>query len=253
VYFGKKGIKTILQGNINSYIYSELNKLVFGEALFRLSEPVTDEPGEYIGTDESGKGDYFGPLVICGVYVNKDTSARLKNIGVKDSKELSDSAIKDLSSKIAVITGNSFELVSISPEKYNDLHEKMTNVNRILGWGHARVLNNLLEKYKVLEAISDKFGDEKYIIGSLSEEMKNVELHQFTKAERFTAVAAASILARNKFCEWFEIQKKGLGFELPKGASSIVEDAALKIKEKYGFEKLNELVKLHFKTTLKIS
>ena len=65
-------------------------------------------------------------------------------------------------------------------------------------------------------------------------------------------MAAASILARNKFCEWFEIQKRDIGFELPKGASSIVEDAAQKIKNKYGVDKLNELVKLHFRTTLKI-
>ena len=252
VYFGKKGIKTILQGNSNSCIYSELNKIVFGDTLFKINEPLTDEPDEYIGTDESGKGDYFGPLVICGVYVNKDTSNRLKKIGVRDSKELSDNAIKDISIKIAGIIENSYDLVAISPGKYNGLHKKMENVNRILGWAHAKVLNNLLEKHKIKEAISDKFGDEKYIIGSLSQLWNNVELHQYTKAERFTAVAAASILARNRFCEWFEVQKKELGFELPKGASPIVEETALKIKEKYGFEKLNELVKLHFKTTLKI-
>jgi ribonuclease HIII len=126
-------------------------------------------------------------------------------------------------------------------------------VNKILGWGHAKVLNNLLEKCEVKEAISDKFGDEKFIVSSLPEKWKDIKLYQLTKAERFTAVAAASILARNKFCEWFDIQKRDLGWELPKGASSVVEEAALKIKNMYGFDKLNELVKIHFRTTQKIN
>ncbi|MGD1006012.1 MAG: ribonuclease HIII [Ignavibacteriaceae bacterium] len=252
VYFGKKGTKTILQGNINSGVYSEINKIVFGETLFKIDKPLTDEPEKYIGTDESGKGDYFGPLVICGVYVNKDTSSKLKKIGVRDSKELSDNAIRDITLRIKKIIDNSYDIIVITPGKYNILHEKMKNVNRILGWGHAKVLNNLLEKCEVKEAISDKFGNEKYIVNSLPDQWKNIELHQLTKAERYTAVAAASILARNIFCEWFEIQKRDLGIELPKGASSIVEETALKIKDKYGFDKLNELVKLHFRTTLKI-
>ena len=176
----------------------------------------------------------------------------MKKIGVKDSKELSDSAIRDLTLRIKKIIDNNYDLVVLSPGKYNALHEKMKNVNKILGWGHAKVLNNLLEKCEVKEAISDKFGDEKYIVSSLPEKWKNIKLLQLTKAERFTAVAAASILARNKFCEWFDLQKKELGLELPKGASSLVEDAALIMKNKYGFEKLNELVKIHFRTTLKI-
>jgi ribonuclease HIII len=186
------------------------------------------------------------------VYVNKDTSSKLKKIGVRDSKELSDNAIRDITLRIKKIIGNSYNIIIITPGKYNILHEKMKNVNRILGWGHAKVLNNLLEKCEVKEAISDKFGNEKYIVNSLPDQWKNVELHQLTKAERYTAVAAASILARNIFCEWFEIQKRDLGIELPKGASSIVEETALKIKDMYGFDKLNELVKLHFRTTLKI-
>jgi ribonuclease HIII len=252
VYFGKKGIKTIIQGSTNSGLYSEIHKIVFGKDLFNINETLTDEPEQYIGTDESGKGDYFGPLVICGVYVNKDTSSRLKSIGVKDSKELSDSAIRNITIRIKEIIDNNYDLVVLNPGKYNSLHQKMGNVNKILGWGHARVLNNLLEKCEIDEAISDKFGDDKYILSSLPERWKNIKLHQLTKAERYTAVAAASILARNKFCDWFEAQNRELGFELPKGASSTVEDAALKIKNIFGFDKLNELVKLHFRTTLKI-
>ncbi len=252
VYFGKKGIKSVIQGNTNSKLYIEINNLLFGEKLFPESINEIDEPEKYIGTDESGKGDYFGSLVICGVFVDKRISTELKKIGVKDSKELSDSSIKKISLEIRKILDDKYSLVVITPEKYNTLHNKMGNVNRILGWAHAKVLENLLEKFDAKEAVSDKFGDESYIRNSLQAEGKNILLHQFTKAERYTAVAAASILARENFCDWFDIQKRKYGMELPKGASSTVEDAAIKVKEKFGVDKLNELVKLHFKTTKKI-
>jgi len=191
-------------------------------------------------------------LIICGVYVNKDTSSRLKSIGVKDSKELTDNAIRNITLSIKKIIDDNYKLVVITPARYNSLHDEMGNVNKMLGWGHARVLNNLLEKCEVREAVSDKFGDEKYILNSLPERWKDIKLHQLTKAERYTAVAAASILARNRFCEWFDEKYKEYNFEFPKGASSSVEEAAVKIKNKLGFDKLNELVKLHFRTTLKI-
>ena len=252
VYFGSKGIKTVIQGNVDTKIYKDINSLLFGEKFQIDVSDEMNEPENYIGTDESGKGDYFGPLVVCGVYVDKQSLVELKKIGVKDSKELSDNLIKKLSTDIREIIENKFSIIIINPEKYNQLHEKMKNVNRILGWAHAKVLENLLQKYEAKEAISDKFGDENYIKNSLQSEGKNILLHQFTKAERYTAVAAASILARDKFCNWFEIQKNNYGFDIPKGASPKVESKARSIKEKYGSGKLNELVKLHFKTTLKI-
>ena len=85
-------------------------------------------------------------------------------------------------------------------------------MNRILGWAHAKVIENLLEnQINVEEAISDKFGDEKYIYTSLQEKGKNITLHQVTKAERYTAVAAASILARDRFNSWFRHEKAKIG------------------------------------------
>ncbi len=255
VYFGKNGIKTIIQGNKELKIYSEIHKLLFSGNLFDDSNDKNDEfiePKEYIGTDESGKGDYFGPLVIAGVFVNENTSNLLKSINVKDSKELSDNSIERISSEIKKIIKDNYEIILISPKKYNELYSKVKNVNKILGWGHAKVLENLLLRCDAKEAISDKFGNEKLIINSLQERGKKILLHQFTKAERYTAVAAASILARQKFVEWFNIQKNILNFNLPKGASNQVVDAAILLKEKFGEEKLNDVAKLHFKTTLKI-
>ncbi len=252
VYFGKNGNKTVLQGNKNSQLYSRLNDIIFGEKLFQQETNELTEPEAYIGTDESGKGDYFGPLIIAGVFVDNSSKADLKNIGVKDSKLLNDSAINNLALEIKKIVKNNFDVILISPEKYNSLYTKFGNLNRLLAWGHAKVIENVLKNNKAVEAISDKFGDEKLIKNSLQEKGKMITLHQFTKAERYTAVAAASILARSKLNKWFEIQNKKFGFIFPKGASSKVEETAVKIKQQYDDRVLGSLVKLHFKTTKKI-
>jgi ribonuclease HIII len=252
VYFGKKGNKTVLQGNVNSQLYSNLNSVIFGEKLFQQETNELIEPDTYIGTDESGKGDYFGPLIIAGVFVDNNANADLKKIGVKDSKLLSDPAINSLAKEIKKIVKNNFDIILISPEKYNILYEQFGNLNKLLAWGHAKVIENVLKNNNALEVISDKFGDERLIKGFLQEKGKMITLHQFTKAERYTAVAAASILARNKLNIWFEEQSKKIGINLPKGASSKVEETAIELKQKYDKNVLSSLVKLHFKTTKKL-
>ena len=251
VYFGKSGNKTVIQGNKDSQLYIDINNLLFAKKLDDTKDEYP-EPLHYIGTDESGKGDYFGPLVVAGVIVDRVTSVQLKKIGVKDSKLLNDDIIKKLSSRIKNIVNNKFNIIVITPKTYNNLHAKMKNVNRILGWSHAKVIENLLVKEDVREAISDKFGNERLIKNSLQEKGKKINLMQFTKAEKYTAVAAASILARNKFNEWFDVQAEKNNLTLPKGASKIVDSTLKGIKEKYGVEFLTEIAKVHFKTTNKI-
>jgi ribonuclease HIII len=250
VYFGKSGNKTVIQGNKDSQLYNDINNLLLNKKM-DVAENEFPEPLHYIGTDESGKGDYFGPLVVAGVIVDSITSVQLKKIGVKDSKLLSDDVIKKLSPVIKNIVNNKFNIIVITPKTYNNLHAKMKNVNRILGWAHAKVIENLLEKEYVKEAISDKFGNERLIKDSLQENGKKINLMQFTKAEKYTAVAAASMLARNRFNEWFDEQSKKNNLILPKGASKIVDDTLKGIKEKYGVGFLNEIAKVHFKTTNK--
>lgn len=253
VYFGKKGNKVVLQGNKETEFYQKVKEILFGPELFKPDTSGLSEPECYIGTDESGKGDYFGPLIIAGVFVNKNTLGLLRKAGVRDSKEInSNYSIKAISSEIKRIIGNSYSLVIVSPEKYNELYKNFKNVNRLLGWGHARVLENILKEQQVSEAISDKFGDDSYIRNSLQEKGKSILLHQITKAERYTAVAAASILARDKFNDWFEKKNKELNFQIPKGASEQVEKAAKRLKAIYGEEFLQKNVKLHFKTSKKI-
>ena len=252
IYFGKKGNKAVLQGNKELIFYQQVDNIIFGKKLFGADTPVLIEPEFYIGTDESGKGDYFGPLVVAAVFTDKSVSNELVTIGVKDSKELSEHAISSIASSIKKLQGCVFNVIVINPEKYNLLYNKMGNLNRMLGWAHAKVLENILDVKNAPEAISDKFGNEKYIKNSLQKKGRNLNLHQVTKAEKYTAVAAASILARDSFNKWFLRANKKLKIELPKGASKKVENKAKYIVNKYGNKALIKLVKLHFKTTKKL-
>jgi ribonuclease HIII len=252
VYFSKKGNKTVLQGNKELEIYRKTSDLIFGKTLFTNITNELIEPEIYIGTDESGKGDYFGPLVVAAVLTNPSVSKNLINIGVKDSKELTDDTISIVASKIKKINDCIFTTIVISPDKYNLLYNEIGNLNRLLGWAHAKAIENILDVKTAPVAISDKFGNEKYILNSLQQKGRELKLHQVTKAERYTAVAAASILARDSFNKWFFGIKKKMNLALPKGASNKVEEKAKFIKNEYGSEVLSKLVKLHFKTTKKI-
>jgi ribonuclease HIII len=252
VYFGKKGNKLQVQGNPETAAFKDVSSLVFGEKLFQEDDKEIKEPENYIGTDESGKGDFFGPLVVAGVLADKADILKLINLGVRDSKTITDYNIKKLAVKIRSLLNNKYDIIPLKPEKYNELYSKMRNVNLILGWAHAKVIENILNSYKVEEAISDKFGNEKTILNALQQKGREIKLHQVTKAERYTAVAAASILARDGVIKWFEINSKKLKIKIPKGASAEVESCARKVVKNFGKDVLPGLVKMHFKTLKRI-
>lgn len=252
VYFGKKGLKTIIQGNVESKIYTTINNLLFGKSLFvdqKVDELVF---ANYIGTDESGKGDFFGPLVIAAVYVDNQTKIELEKIGVKDSKLFSDNNIKVLESSIRKIIGDNFEIIQINPEKYNQLYESFNNLNKIMGWAHAKAIETLILKTKSENVISDKFGNEKLIKDELKKKNINVNLYQTAKGERFTAVAAASILARAKVVDWFYFKSKEIGYEIPKGGGEAVNVVAKHILQQNNKDYLLKLIKFHFKNSQSI-
>jgi ribonuclease HIII len=204
----------------------------------------------HIGIDESGKGDFLGPLVISAVFVDNKTKDELLEIGVKDSKVIkNDKLISKIANKIKIIVEGKFSIVAIGPEAYNNLYAKINNLNRLLAWGHARSLENILSKdINCNMAIADKFGNERLIKNALMKNGKDIELIQRTKAESDIAVAAASIIARAEFVR--RIAKLGdeINTVLPKGASSKVLDTASKMIGKYGQDKLRSFAKLHFRT-----
>lgn len=206
-----------------------------------------------IGTDESGKGDYFGPLVSAGVYVDLITKPLLEKLGVRDSKKLNDNQIKDIAQNIKKVCANQFAVIEISPETYNNLYNQFKsegkNLNVLLAWAHAKAIEEVLTKVDCENALSDKFADEKFIISKLQEKGKRIVLQQEHKAEGNIAVAAASILARERFLEKLKKISTELGIDLPKGASSHVIKQAKKIVEISGKDSLRKIAKLHFKTT----
>jgi ribonuclease HIII len=252
VFFGKKGNKILLQGNKELKLYKKVNEFIFGETLIPDDNTELEPSYPYIGTDESGKGDYFGPLVVAGVYTTPAVVSELTKLGIRDSKELSDNQIINFASQLKKMNQIAFDVVQISPEKYNTLYEKFGNLNRMMGWAHARVIENLLSKCDAGEVISDKFGNDKLILDALQEKGRTVKLTQVTKAERFTAVAAASIMARESVVKWFNSQSKKYKLDIPKGSSTDVEKFAKRFLEKYGEEVLKKMVKHHFKTSNRV-
>jgi ribonuclease HIII len=202
---------------------------------------------ERIGIDESGKGDYFGPLVIAAVFVDATTQGELALMQVRDSKKISDGRILEMAPDIKTICPHS--VIAIGPQKYNELYAKIKNLNRLLAWGHAKALENLLERVSCERAISDQFGNERLILNVLQEKGRKIVLEQRPKAESDMAVAAASILARAEFLLRLKRLSGEVGTTLPKGASPTVELAARMVIKKHGQDRLGTVAKLHFKTT----
>ncbi len=210
------------------------------------------------GVDESGKGDFFGPLCIAGVYVNESVINAWKSAGIRDSKNIpSEKKIHELAELIRQTPGCVVDAVTIGNQAYNRLYVKMRSVNTLLAWGHARVIENLMGKrYQMnpapVRAISDQFAASKSVIEkALMSAGREIELMQRHKAEEDIAVAAASILARDAFVKGIARLEHQFAMKFPKGASAAVDAAAKQFVQERGAENLAEVSKLHFRTALR--
>jgi ribonuclease HIII len=247
--------KLVVQGKgTTDFVQFYLEPQLLGEAKLgyeHILDPTMLEPR--IGVDESGKGDFFGPLVIAGVFVDEAAAQNMMEIGVRDSKLIkSDARIAEIAKQIRLTEGCVTNVVAIGPEKYNELHARMKNVNEMLGWGHARVIENLLERVDSPKAISDQFGNKRIIEQALMKRGRKIQLVQRHKAESDLAVAAASIIARDEFVMKLRRLGKEYGVELPKGASTAVEEAAVQLVAKHGRDVLGKVAKMHFRTSQKV-
>jgi len=253
----EKGPKVLVQGKgVQEFVQFELEPKIFGEAKLGYEEVYAPEMFEaHFGVDESGKGDFFGPLVISGVYVDRGIARKLLDAGVQDSKRIgSDARIRTLGQIIRKTAGGLIETVLIGPARYNELYEKFGNLNSLLGWGHARVIENLLaKKPDCPRALSDQFADGRVIKQSLLQHGRKIDIQQRPKAESDIAVAAASILAREAFIGWLERRGKELGLRLERGISASVKETAKKLVEKNGPRRLREVAKVHFRTAHEIA
>jgi ribonuclease HIII len=208
--------------------------------------------------DESGKGDFFGPLCIAGAYINESVVKAWQDAGIRDSKNISsDKKISDLAELIRKTPGCVVNTVTIGNEAYNRLYAKMKSVNTILAWGHARVIENLMgQRHQMnpvpVKAISDQFASSKEVVAkALMSLGREIELVQKHRAEEDLAVAAASILARDGFVKGLVKLEKQFNVELPKGASTAVDEAAKKFVTEQGADNLPKIAKVHFRTAFR--
>jgi ribonuclease HIII len=211
-----------------------------------------------LGVDESGKGDFFGPLCVAGVYVNETVIKAWTDAGIRDSKNISsDKKIKELAELIRETPGCVTSVVPIGNEAYNRLYLKMRSVNTLLAWGHARVIENLMgQKHRMnpapVRAISDQFAANKATVaGALMSLGREIELIQKHRAEEDIAVAAASILARYEFISRLAGLEQQFEMKLPRGASAAVDAAAKEFIAKHGVGQLPKVAKMHFRTALR--
>ncbi len=252
----EKGPKIVVQGKgTEEFVQFRLEPEILGEAKLGYEEvnnPAMFSP--HFGVDESGKGDFFGPLVIAGVYTDAAITRSLMDAGIADSKRIgSDARIRQLAAIIKETPGVISSVVMIGPSKYNELYQKIGNLNRLLAWGHARTIEELLHRRPDCpRALSDQFANPALIKRSLMEKGRGIELEQRTKAESDIAVAAASILARERFIDWLRDTGAKLGVTLQRGVNAGVKETARSLVESRGAEFLGQVAKLHFKTAVEV-
>ncbi|CAN5748959.1 ribonuclease HIII [soil metagenome] len=252
----EKGPKIVVQGKgAEHFITFVLEPEVLGVAELGYEEVQHPEMfSPHIGVDESGKGDFLGPLVIAGVYVDDQLARNLRAMGVMDSKRIgNDVRIEKLAQEMRGMKGLVHEVIVMGPERYNELYGKFGNLNKMLAWGHARIIENLLERVPDCpRALSDQFANPRVLQSAMQERGKTIKLEQRTKAESDPAVAAASIFAREGFVRWMKQKGDALGVTLPKGASPAVKQAARELVKQHGRPILNSVAKMHFRTAQEI-
>lgn len=204
-----------------------------------------------IGVDESGKGDFFGPLVIAALLASDDAIGQLVEIGVRDSKLIADKKLLQIDAQLRASFPHAVRV--ILPSEYNPLYRRIRNLNILLAQGHAEVIQQLVDKHPADLAISDQFGKPELILRALKERGCALKLQQTVRAESIPQVGAASILARAEFVRQMEMLSEQAGMTLPKGAGTPVDIAGSRLVQTQGEEVLERYAKHHFKNYLRVT
>ncbi len=258
IYHGKKGFSVVVQGKESPFKHT-VEALAQGapapkeQAVSHAAMDGLHPVGIpcWMGCDESGKGDVFGPLVGAACLITKEEEGKLRNLGVCDSKMLTDTKIAALAESIRKMLGDRCVVTVLMPREYNtqyhELKKQHKNLNHLLGRLHGENICRLLSKYECPCIIVDKFGKEEYVLQALGSAAVSHQVIQVPKGERDTAVAAASILARNGFVEAMKTLSKHYGMPFPKGAYLGISSTIQAFCSAYGNEALAEVGKLNFK------
>ena len=260
--------KCVFQGkdaDLASEFWVETEKINSGKAITTNSEDkkkqdkldkinVIDPKIYYastIGSDEVGTGDYFGPIVVTAAYVEKENITFLEELGVKDSKKLTDDKILEIVPKL--IKKIPYECLVFSNKEYNEKYTSDMNMNKIKAILHNKVLLKMTSKYNSDYVVVDEFAKPYVYFNYLKDTNYYKNITFMTKAEdKCLSVACASLISRYIFLKEFDKLSESLNITLLKGASDKVDELGKIIVEKYGFDKLKEIAKLNFKNTEKI-
>ncbi|WP_301859477.1 ribonuclease HIII [uncultured Megasphaera sp.] len=264
IYYGKKGLSVVVQGKDGAVKQKAAalaagTKAVAASPGKKISSPVQTEEDQirpdgitaWMGCDESGKGDVFGPLAGAACLLHTDEEQELRSLGVCDSKALTDSVIADLAAQIKKRLGSRCITTVYMPEEYNARYEALKqqkkNLNHLLGGLHGYNIRTLLSKHECPCIIVDKFGKPEYVLNELGNVPASHQVIQVPRGERDTAVAAASILARQAFVDGMAALESRYGMSFPKGAYLGVAAAIRQFRSHFGDAELRGAGKLNFK------
>jgi ribonuclease HIII len=255
-YFSKKKGLSVVDNSSNG-ISEKISQAIKGKEISNVPEaPKTFRA--IIGTDEAGKGDFFGPLVTVSFFIESEKMEQeLLELGVQDSKKINDKKIKTIAKNMREKWPDHFVVVAPSVPKYNDLYKNIGNLNRLLGWMHGRAIEDLYNRFKergvsIKTAVVDKFGDKKNVTNSIGG-LDDIKIEAVVRGEEAeVAIAAASVIARDTFLTKMFFLSKDFDMNFPLGAGGKVDAAGREYKLKNGVAALSKVAKTHFKTMHKL-
>jgi ribonuclease HIII len=248
----EKGISTVIGAKNGNPLRPALEKCL---GIKTIAEIIPQHGWRvWIGSDETGKGDYFGPLIVCGFYLELKDKDKLVRLGVCDSKKLRKDQINTIAKQLYHDFPGRIECLVLKPQKYNELYASFAsqkkNLNDLLAWCHSKVLDNLIKRHSMPEGVFiDQFSHARKASALLKKLHPELPVMERPDGEQDLAVAAASIVARYQLLQSFQSMTRFYKLKFPLGASSSVSDAAHEFIAQYGKDRLGEVAKLHFKTT----
>jgi ribonuclease HIII len=247
VVIAGKGTEDFVRFTLESEVTQKV-KLGYDDVL----HPDWYEP--HAGLDESGKGDFFGPVIAATVIADTESIQAWVKAGVRDSKAIAESKILELDRLICSTPGATVKTCFCGMPKYNELMSKPgANLNRLLAWQHATALSQALTNRWVPRGLLDQFTEQPLVQRELTRKgVKNFDLAMRTKAEEDPVVAAASVVARAEFVRQMRGLSERFGDKLQKGASAKVKEQAAEIIRKFGVRALGDFAKLHFRTAYEV-